>query len=1139
MSRKFGGLALFTLVLSAGFTLRIAFPQALTGTLTGIVLDNSKSAVPGAEVVMKNAASGDVRRSTTNSEGYFTIAAVPTGTYTVTVEAKGFAKWEQTGVVFNPGDKRHLSDIVLQVGSTTEQVTVSAVGPLLVPVDSSEKSAVITEKQLQNIAVVGRSAAELIKILPGMSPTGSGVENRPGFSGEAIGINGNGDGGHQSALGYYSGNGTQSQAMDIVGDGAHISDPGCNCATPINPNVDMLSEFKVLQSNYAAEHAKGPIVLNAASKSGGRDFHGTGYYYLRDYRLNSNEWDLNRSGGERPKNKYRFPGFNIGGPVLIPGTNFNKNRDKLFFFVGYEHYGQTIDTGVLRAIVPTEAMRNGDFSNIPTGFSGSAGVRNRPTGPGINNGLIPSSMFDPGGKILMNLLPLPNADPATNSGVNFVKALTLDQPMHQFLSRVDYSVSDYTKIFVRYNLQRETQNFPVGLWWRNGDQVPYPSPVTAPNRSDSISASITHVFSPSLTNETIFGLTYIDFPNTITDRQKVSRSALGYPYKGIFKNGEELIPGIQVNGGASMFMPGGFDPILFARKWEVSAADNLSKTWGTHTMKFGFYWEIVTNNQPGNDWSNGYLTFDISGATSTGNAYADLLLGRVSSYSESTKNVLHNIGFRTYEFYAQDSWKIIPRLTLEYGARFAHLGAWYDRQGFGSAIFDRSQYSNNPADLAKLTGLRWHKIDPSIPLSGRNIKPLYVTPRLGIAYDLFGTGKTVFRGGFGMFRYHDAQQTIGLDIPAGFKSTSTPQATTMAAIENFVPGAQKLTTSVIDPKDDQQPLIYNWSVTIDQRLPANSVWEISYVGNKSKYLLPPGYPNPNLIPFGAMLADPNGSTDQYRPLQNYQQINVSSHVGYQNYHSLQTTWSRQSGRLSYQFAYTFSKALGLFGPGDPFNLRSYYGVAPYDRTHIFNVAYSYQLPDFARSWMASNSRALHAAIDGWQLSGVSQFASSINLQSANQDYNSQGNFNLQGFTTGGVALKQTAITGSPDIPMMPVLTCDPRANLQPNQYINGSCFAPPSPGQNGGFKMPYIKGPGFMNHDLSVFKNWDFTETKKLQFRFSAYNFLNHPVRSFVNGDQNLNLVFDEVGKLANPRFGFADRKVGRRIVQLAIKFYF
>jgi hypothetical protein len=215
---------------------------------------------------------------------------------------------------------------------------------------------------------------------------------------------------------------------------------------------------------------------------------------------------------------------------------------------------------------------------------------------------------------------------------------------------------------------------------------------------------------------------------------------------------------------------------------------------------------------------------------------------------------------------------------------------------------------------------------------------------------------------------------------------------------------------------------------------------------------------------------------------------------------------------------------------------------PNDRTHIFNAAYVFEVPN-----MHGGNKVVRGVANGWQVSGITQFQSGPNLQIVGPS----ASFNLSGtipagsvlpngvVTTKDVGLGAVQINGTPDISAQPILTCDPRSNLGPNQYINGNCFAVPTPGHNGSFILPYIKGPAFINSDLSLFKNFNFSEQKKLQFRVSGYNFLNHPITTFVNGDNNLNLSFDSSGKLSNSRFGYADWKAGHRIIQLAVKFYF
>lgn len=1197
-TRWLPGALLASMLLCLVFT--TGFGQNLTGQLSGTVADPSGAVIPNANITLKNQLSGDTRRTVSNSEGIFAFAAVPTGEYTVTIEAQGFAKWERAGIRISAGDRRTLTDIALGTSAIAGTVDVTATADQVAPVDNGEKSITLSSKQIQNLSLVGRNATELIKALPGFTPI-TGLDNRPGYNGEAIGINGNGDGGKQSAIGNFSANGTRSEALDIVADGAHVSDPGCNCATPININPDMVEEFKVSTSNFGADVSKGPVVLTAISKGGGKEFHGSAYTYFRHFTLNSNDWSFNRAGQPRPENYYAFPGGNIGGPVLIPGTSFNKSREKLFFFTGFEFYRQRLDTGLLRSRVPTEAMRNGDFSDAAyLARLQSSQVNTVPAGTADNglsaivNGRIPANLIDPTGKILLSLLPLPNVDPAANQGYNYVQAVTLDQNMKQSLTRVDYNISEKTKFYARYNLQTELQQFPVGLWWRNAGQVPYPTPVEAPNRSDSVSASLTQIFTPTLTNEVVFGYSFIDFPNQFKDPKKVSKSALGMPFQGLLKNGLDQIPAVITAWGEGpvLFNPGGFDPILFATKHLVNVADNVTKVQGAHTLKFGAYYEHVINNQPGNEMSNGQAQFSTWHNQSSGNAIADILLGRLSDYSESTKNVLRNIAFNTFEFYGSDSWKVNRKLTLDLGARFYHLGKWYDRQGFGFAVFDRSRYNAADARAGKLPGVLYKAIDSSIPLSGAPTKPLHVAPRVGFAYDLFGTGRTVLRGGFGRSYYHDAQLTSGLDIAAGLRRVGSTGSTTFQAInskyrtqEEALRSADLVTSfEALDANDDKQPYVDSYSLTIQQRLPGAMTLETAYVGNRSRDQL--YTQDQNLVPLGTagcrQAAALGNNCDPFRPLQGYGSVNLVSHIAYQNYNSLQMTLTRQTGRINYLASYTFSKALGIRNGGnqgnaaDQLDLRGHnYGVLAYDRTHVFNIAYTVELPKFAENYLNTKNVVAKGLLDGWVLSGISQFASGFPLQANSVNFRFSGALQqscafyngadkatvcdpskfpnqpdptkqlITIYNPGNVA----SVLGTPSTSAQPILTCDPRKGVSEDQYANLNCFAPPAPGQAGVYIFPYLKGPKYNSHDLTLSKNFAISESKRLQFRVSANNFLNHPLKSLIENNLNLQYETDNPNS-ANPKlvpnaftranFGrYTDNKFGRRIVTMSVKFTF
>jgi hypothetical protein len=657
-----------------------------------------------------------------------------------------------------------------------------------------------------------------------------------------------------------------------------------------------------------------------------------------------------------------------------------------------------------------------------------------------------------------------------------------------------------------------------------------------------------------MTNEFVFGYTYIGFPNVFQDPSKVDRSKVGFNYKGLYKNGVAQIPSFGGYGwsgqeAALIFNPGGFEvggasQGLYADKWLPSASDTVAKVWGTHTLKVGAFWERIRNSQPANGTTNGQFIVSKGNSNSLGNEYADLLTGNLNAYNEASFNRVNDIAYTTFEGFAQDSWKVTKRLTLELGLRVTHFTPWADNTGAGYSIFDYSKY-NSSCPATQYCGFEWHKRNSSVPIGGFPTRAAFYQPRFGMAYDLFGQGKTVIRGGWGRFYYHSGQFTNGLDVAAGVQSIGlgnnvNGQPLLAKNLDTLNFASQALSPAAVDSKDDRQPYTDSYSFTIAQRMPWSSLLEIAYVGNQSKDL-----PNSkgagsdiNLVPAGAMLnrgVDPNTLTpNDYRPLKGFSNLGLATNNLYANYNALQATWIRTKGRYMINMNYAFGKAMGIIDPTrDSFNLNNDYGVQPTNRKHIFNAAYSVELGNHTRNKVAGG------LINGWQFSGITQLQSGANLSG----FSSNNNFglNLNGAKIPGTDynISSQSILGTSDIQLNPILTCNPTANLGKNQFINPSCFSfPTKVGQNGPTVLPAMYGPAFFNSDLGLFKNFQIKENMKLQFRFNAYNFLNHPLWSF-NGN-NLNLGFDSTtGKVNTPNFGTVTDKQGRRVVQLAVKFYF
>jgi len=1205
---RFGRTAV--LGLAALLLFQAALYAQTTGTLTGTVYDQTGAVVPNARVTLKNQASGVVRETTSNEVGYFTFASIIPGTYALRVEVEGFKAWERPDIVMNPGDKRHVSDINLEVGIVATEVTVSATAGQITPVSSGERSAVLSAKDIQNLSLQGRDVTELIRVLPGMSVfTGGGTANTVGYDPTVAGFT------NAVGTGYTANGAVYRGGTDLISDSAHIIDAGCNCISTQMVNADMVAEVKVQTSNFSADSAKGPVVVNAVGKSGTADYHGQLYLHGRDSSMNSTDWYLNRLGLKKPVDRYLYPGGSVGGPV--PGTD-----KKMLFWAGYEYYWQKLPAPApLTSYVPTLSNRRGDFSSTAAdnvAFCAGAGQTMSPWAwpprcrvpqgyDGLGNpipasGIIPQSSWDPGGVAFYKMFPPPNTDPRTNpGGYNYVLPYVTRQNGWIFRTRLDYNFTEKTMLYVSYNAQRQTDEVPIHLWWIPTYSIPFPGGMSSKDNSNTISGRFLHIFSPSLTNEVIATFAYINYPLKPNDPSASSRATLGYPYQGIYRNGDPQIPSISNQywldfphmDQPDLFYPG---KTFVWKKFTPTFEDNLTLVYRTHTFKFGLYIEKTANYQGSWGYTNGEATFTPwgpYGQLGTNTPMANILLGVPDYYIENNIQAITNMSYLTIAGYAMDTWKATRRLTLDLGLRIDHLGPWQDDGNiwgvFGAAVWIPQRFAVEADQGRELPGISWMAKEPGIPNGGTPSRFAFVSPRVGAAYDLFGTGKTVLRGGWGMYRWHDQWNFYGgaLQVAIGarqFNTGSLRSGMSLAQIQAFglatggKVGGLASGAYGLNPLDDEQPLTYTYNFTISQRMPWRTLLEIAYVGNRSKHLLLQGdLMNLNIIPLGALFKpdpitnilypDPNSTAI---PLANFRvygtrlissgpplvtqpgygdsDLNITQHKGYANYNGLQVSWARQTGRVVYNLNYTWSKAMGICGTtqlycalADSTNWENNYGVLSIDRTHVFNASYMFDLGNPVRE-----NPFLKGLANGWTIAGITTWQSGPNMQAL---WNSNFGFG-GGNEAGTVNINSRTWLGTPDVNLQPILTCDPTQGLAKDQYINAKCFAVPPQGTNGPFMFPYyMRGPAFFNSDLSVYKTFTITETQNIQFRFSAFNFLNHPLPSLSpSGSVPLSLSFTSTGTTpagpwtlspASSRFGYADVKLGRRVFEISIRYSF
>ena len=1073
-----------------------AFSQS--GAVQGTILDPQGNAVLKARVLAIDETKGlVVRETSTEKDGSFQILPLARGSYTLKVEAQGFKSFERKGLVLDAYQILSLGAFTLEVGDLTGTVTVTS-GPQPVETGTAQKSFVITSEQVTGVSTNGRDFRSLLGTLPGVTAV-----TQTDFN---LGFN--------TTMGF-SVNGLRDTMNNVYLDGAINTDVGANDGQFTQMSLDAIGEFKVQTSNFNAEHGRNPgVLISATTRSGGKEFHGVLYEFLRNDALDAR----NSLQAEKQKLRLNQFGGNLGGPV--PLGKFSSLKDpKLFFFYNMEFTRGTRPNGPAFFDVPHPDLLNGDFRRMlrpgvidgctyPDGTPCQQGTvflpgqvfrdrdGNITGGEPFPNNQVPRNAWDPNAAAFIKVLnKIDRTGAAEVPGrPELVRVFAQDSyrlQKRQEVLRIDYNLSTRANFFFRWVDDSQQEHQGLGLFSDNS----FPNfPQFRQKPGSSWSWNLVNVISPAITNEVIFS--YNHLTQLVDVRPGVApasydRWQFGFTFEELFPKANLLSKYPRFDCGI-----GNCRVNAFANGWESEAkqfalTDHLTITRGSHTFKTGGLFNTNRNGQQP-AWTDAIdLNFNPSGANpgDTNNPLANLLLGNYTSATQSNGKFFGTFKFYGVELYGQDSWKAGRRLTLEYGLRWAYLGPTFTYGPLKQNYFLADRYDPSravriengqivPGSGDTLNGLVLE--GNGIPKGGVRHRFNQFSPRLGLAWDVFGNGSTAVRGGFGIFYERFRQNNgnfEGLGNPPLLYTPTLTGGTLRELSPNLAgdPNQRSFPVGLValDP-NGQIPTIYSWSLGIQRQLPWQIGLDASYIGNVSRHLM---YQRDlNTLPLGAALnpTDPNA----LRPYLGYAGINFIEFGASGNYHGLQTRVSRRfSDNFTFNLNYTYSKAIseadGDTGPagtiGYALDRRRERAVAGFDRTHVLTLDYIYHLPKF--SVKLGNRGAARAALDGWTISGVTRVWSGLPFS-----VTSNGN---PGTLGGGV--RADYIGG-------PVYLKDRGTR----QWINPQAFARPLNGRLGNTGRNFLRGPGFTNFDLSIFKTFKFTERLSLQYRAEFFNLFNH-----------------------------------------------